>query len=42
MPGQRNATDIVTEEHQPFEHFTAVVQPFEAEGSRDVQFQQST
>ena len=42
MPEQRNATDIVTEKHQPFDHPTTVVQPFEAEGSRDVEFQQST
>lgn len=42
MPGQRNATDIVAEKHQPFDHITAVVQPFEIEGSRDAEFHQST
>jgi len=42
MPGQRNATDIAAEEYQPFDHITTVVQPFEIEGSRDVEFQQST
>ncbi|KAF9787951.1 hypothetical protein BJ322DRAFT_593424 [Thelephora terrestris] len=40
MPGQRNATDVVAEKHQPFDHLTTVVQPFETEGSRDVEFQQ--
>jgi len=40
MSGQRNATDIVTEKHKPFDHLTTVVQPFETEGSRDVEFQQ--
>lgn len=42
MPGQRNAIDVAAENHQPFNHLTAVVRPFEAEGSQDVEFQQST
>ena len=42
MPEQRNATDVVTEKHQPFDHFATVVQPFEIEGSRDAEFHQST
>lgn len=42
MPGQRNATDIAAEKFQPFDHLATVVQPFETEGSRDVEFQQST
>lgn len=42
MPEQRSATDIATENHQPFNHLATVVRPFEAEGSRDVEFQQST
>lgn len=41
MPEQRNATDVVAETHRPFDHLTTVVQPFETEGSRDVEFQQS-
>ena len=41
MPEQRNAVDIVAEKYQPFDHLTTVVQPFETEGSRDVEFQQS-
>jgi len=40
MPEQRNATDVVAEKRQPFDHLTTVVQPFETEGSRDVEFQQ--
>lgn len=42
MLGQRNATDIVTEKHEPFDHLATVVQPFETEGSRDIEFQLST
>jgi len=42
MPGERNATDIATDKYQPFDHLTTVVQPFETEGSRDVEFQQKT
>jgi hypothetical protein len=42
MSGQRNATDIAAEQYEPFDHTTTVVQPFETEGSRDVEFQQST
>jgi len=41
MPGQRNATDVAAEKPQPFDHHATVVQPFEAEGSRDVEFQHS-
>ncbi|KAF9653524.1 hypothetical protein BDM02DRAFT_3158974 [Thelephora ganbajun] len=40
MPGQRNATDIAADKYKPFDHLTAVVQPFETEGSRDIEFQQ--
>lgn len=42
MPGQRNAIDIAADKHEPFDHLTAVVRPFETEGARDVEFQQST
>ena len=42
MSGQRNLTNIAAEDYQPFDHLTTVVQPFETEGSRDVEFQQST
>jgi len=41
MPGKRNATDVAAEKPQPFDHYATVAQPFEAEGSRDVEFQQS-
>jgi len=40
MSGQRNPTDIAADKHRPFDHLTTVVQPFETEGSRDVEFQQ--
>lgn len=42
MPGQRNSTNIAADSYQPFDHLTTVVRPFEAEGSRDIEFQQST
>lgn len=41
MPEQRNAIDIAADNYRPFDHLTTVVQPFETEGSRDVEFQQS-
>lgn len=40
MSGQRNATEIAADKYQPFDHLTTVVQPFEEEDSRDVEFQQ--
>lgn len=40
MPEHRSATDIAADEYQSFDHLTTVVQPFETEGSRDVEFQQ--
>ena len=42
MPGQRNPADIAAEKYQPFDHQAIVVQPFETEGARDVEFRQST
>lgn len=42
MSGQRNPTSVAAEKYQPFDHIATVVQPFETEGSRDVEFQQST